>query len=337
MRSLLVILFVGLLASAGSAATIEVPDEDLDIETIQQGMNLADVGDTVLVYAGVYDSVYFFPTPIGTRSAICELKDGVVLQGIDRDDAVIDHTMADYGVLCLDVGNDAKIINMTIIGGVDVGERIQSDGDGRDLRAAISCLDNASPHIREVTIEESSTGILCRADCAPLVEETIIARGGHHGVYSFMNGASPITLDHVTIVGNFDYGVKLFGGSVAISSSSITHNHKTGIYTYQATASVEYSNVYWNDYISGEFEQYGGGLTDLTGTDGNISAEPFYCDFIGDVGYDYQVCFTSPNVGGGEGGTDIGAATSGLGVGACSDCVSPVKETSWGAIKALYR
>jgi len=337
MRSLLVILILGLVAAPVLADVIAVPDEENDIESIQDGIDFAAVGDTVLVYAGVYDSVHFFQTPLGTRSAVCRLKDGVTIRGIDRGDVVIDHTEADYGILCMDVGSTAQVKSLTVIGGVTVGESRSAAGDERDLRAAISCLENATPVFRWVTIEESSTGILCRTNCAPTVEECVIARGGAHGVYCFQNGTNPIVLDHVTIVGNFDHGVKLFGGNAEISNSSITHNHKSGVDSYLATVSVDHCNVYWNDFISGDFENYSGNIGDLTGTDGNISDEPFYCDYVGDVGYDYQVCFTSPNVGGGAGGTDIGADTSGVGVGSCSDCVSLVEETSWGAIKALYR
>ncbi len=337
MRCLLVVLIVGLFAAVGMADVIVVPDEENDIECIQQGLDLASAGDTVLVYAGVYDSVHYFQTPIGTRSAICQLKDGVTIRGIDRDDVVIDHTDADYGILCVDVGSGAQVKALTVVGGVSVRQDNVIDGDGRDLRAGISCLSNASPVIRYVTIEESSTGLLCRTNCAPTVENCLIVRGGHHGVYVYMNGATPVTLDRMTIVGNFDYGVYVFSGAVDVSNSCITHNHKSGVYDYLSTVGVDHCNVYWNDYVSTDFLNYGGGLADQTGLNGNISEEPYYCDYVGDVGYDYQVCFTSPNVDAGVGGSDIGADTSGFGVGSCSNCVSPVSQVSWGAIKALYR
>ncbi len=337
MRCLLVVLIVGLLAAVGTAGVIEVPDEENDIESIQQGLDLASAGDTVLVYAGVYDSVHYFETPLGTKTAVCQLKDGVTIRGVDRDDVVIDHTEAEYGILGMDVGSGAQVKSLTIVGGVAVREDLGPEGDGRNLRAAISCLENASPVIRYVTIEESSTGLVCRTNCAPTLENCIIARGGAHGVYAFENGSTPFVLDHVTIVGNFDNGVKLFGGSAEITASSITHNHKSGVYAYLATVDVEYCNVYWNDFVSTDFLNYGGSLGDQTGLNGNISSEPFYCDFVGDIGYDYQVCFTSPNVGAGPGGSDIGADTSGLGVGSCNDCVSLVEEVTWGSIKALYR
>ena len=71
---------------------------------------------------------------------------------------------------------------------------------------------------------------------------------------------------------------------------------------------------------------------DLTGVDGNVSMEPFYCDYTGDAGYDYQVCFASDLIGLGAGGSNIGAWGGG-----CTDCVSPIRRASWGAIKALFR
>ncbi len=337
MRCLMVFLIVGLLAAVGMADVIEVPDEENDIESIQQGLNLASAGDTVLVYAGVYDSVHFFQTPIGTKTAVCQLKDGVTIRGIDRDDVVIDHTDADYGILCMDVGSGAQVKALTVVGGVTVRQDEIPAGDGRDLRAGIACIENASPVFRYVTIEESSTGLVCRDNCAPTLESCVIARGGHHGVYAYGNGTTPLMLDRVTIVGNFDYGVYVFNGAADVVNSCITNNHKSGVYAYLSTVDVEHCNVYWNDYISTDFLNYGGSLGDQTGLNGNISDEPFYCDFVGDVGYDYQVCFTSPNVGAGTTGSDIGADTSGLGVGSCNDCVSLVREVTWGSIKALYR
>jgi hypothetical protein len=334
MRSLLAILMIAIVAAIAAADVIHVPNAEEGLNCIQDGINLAAVGDTVLIHGGVYDSVHFVDeTPLGRRSAICIAKDGVTIRGIDRDDVMIDHTLADFGVLCLDVGSSSQIKNLTILGGVAKGMDLGDDeGDGRDLRAGIACLESASPTVRHVTIEESSTGIMCRTDCAPTIEESEIVRSSHHAIYIYENGTSPVVIDQVTLVANFDHGVKMFGGSATITSSSITHNHKSGIYAWNSNVTIEYCNLYWNDYNSDPAENYGGDLSDLTGTGGNISEEPFYCDYTGSAGYDYHVCFLSPNIGGGAGGVNIGAWGGG-----CSDCVSPVEVISWGAIKALYR
>jgi hypothetical protein len=295
--------------------------------------------DTVLFLQGREDSVSTFSTPLGNRTAIVKMPLGVTLIGDDQDGSVIDQTDAEYGILCIDVDATTVIRNLSIIGGIGRDRGRPDDGDGRALVAGISCFDNASPLISDVLIEEAATGIVIRSDSAPTIENTLIARGSHHGIYVFENGITPVTVDHLTITDNFDRGVDVTGGSIAISNSCITHNGKQGVRGYQATPTVEYSNVYKNDEAGLATDpqhvpqNYGGTLDDLTGIDGNISEEPFYCDFDGDVGYAYTVCFESPNLGAGAGGTDIGAFGGG-----CSECIeSLVEPASWGAIKAMYR
>ena len=340
MRFVLLALLCGLMAAAAGAVTYEVPDEDLGIVAIQQAVILADPGDTVLVMSGTYDSVHTVITPLGVRNAIVSLDKDIVLMCAERGDAVVSHAAAEYGIVCIDVSRAALIANLTIVGGG--GSRDQGlvdDGDGRFLTAGIACFDAASPTIRDVDIEQDATGVVIRtnsADSAPLIEGVVVARGTHHGVYVYDNGATPVIIDRCTFVDNFDYGIYVSGGTVDISNCAITHNGKYGVKAYLSDPDISYCNVYWNDRMFpdggiGPLE-YGGSLDDLTGIDGNISAEPFYCDFIGTSGYSYSVCDDSPHAEGGEGGVTIGARP----IAGC-ECVSPVEHTSWGAIKALYR
>jgi hypothetical protein len=320
MRALMVVLAL-CLATAARAETYPVPDSGLGITEICEAMDLASAGDTVLVRPGVFDSVRNYATPLGVKTAIVAMKDGVTLIGVDRDDSEIDQTEAEYGILCIDVGPTTVIENMTVMASLGRGRGTEDEGDGRNLVAAIACIDGASPTIREVTIEDVSTGIMVRSEgspSAPTIEGTIVTRGGHQGIFVYMNGPSPVVVDHSTIVENFDHGVYVYNG-------------KNGIRNYLATVTVQYSNLFHNDRFSAEPADYAG-MDDLTGTSGNVSLEPFYCDFTGQFGYDYHICFASDIVSLGEGGTFIGA----LG-GACSECISPVEGTTWGAIKALYR
>jgi len=334
MRRVLVAISLAVLAAAPvGARVILVPDVANGILTVQEGMNAAVSGDTVKLAVGVFDSVYTFVTPFGVRTAICELKNGVTLRGSVRRQSVIDHTGAQYGILCRDIGAAARISNLTIRGGVGRDAGREDDGDGRTLAAGIMCWENASPTIENVSINESATGVVVRDGCAPTIRGAVIARGSHHGVYVYRNGTSPVILDHVTAVSNFDNGVYVFQGRAELTSCCVTHSGKPGISAYDCTPSVEYCNVFLNDRTStGMPEDYAGEIDDLTGQFGNISSEPFYCDFSGAVGYDYHVCMDSPNVDAGQGGTDIGAFG-----GSCTACVSPVSRTTWGAIKALYR
>lgn len=344
MRFVLLTLLVGLLATAAGAVTIVVPDEGLGITEIQQAVFLADPGDTVLVMAGVYDSVYSFMTPLGRRNAIVAISSDIVLLGDDRGGVEIDYSQAEYGILVQNVSTDAVIANLTILGGESRDKGLVDDGDGRLLAAGICCLEAASPTIRDIDIENGATGIVVRtgmssADSAPVIEGVVIARGSHHGIYVYENGSTPAVIDKCTMVDNFDYGIYVSGGTVEVSNSALTHNGKNGVYGYLATPVITYCNVYWNDQMfpsstTGPLN-YGGDLSDLTGVDGNISEEPYYCDFFGSAGYDYHVCMdtpVSPHYQAGEGGVTIGALDA-----ACSGCASPVERSSWGAIKALYR
>jgi hypothetical protein len=335
MRFTMAALLVVLLAAAASADLIQVPDEDAGIIAIQQALDVAGSGDTVLVLAGVYDSVRTFTTVYGQRTAIANVPDGVMLMGEDRDDVFIDQRNAEYGILLQNVGPSTVIRDLTVTGGANRDRGRTDDGDGRNLVAAIGCVTSASPTIESVVIEESATGIVIRSDSAPTVQNVLIARGSHHGVYIFENGATPAAFDHMTIVDNFDVGVYVFNGSAQITNCCITHNGKEGISAYTTVPTVEYCNLYENDEVApgGDPQNYGGTLDDLTGVDGNISAEPYYCDFSGAAGYEYSVCFDSEVLGSGTGGSNIGAFGAG-----CSECVqSPVEETTWGGIKALYR
>lgn len=331
MRFVLLAVFIGLLASAAAAAVIDVPNLDLDIISIQDGIDAATAGDTVLIAAGVYDSVNYFTTDLGIRTAICMLPDGVTMRGVNGDNVVIDQGDAEYGILMIDVGTSTAVKNLTITGDSRFASPAD-DGDGRGLLAGICCFDNASPLIRNVSIFDLATGIIVRTDSAPTIENTVIARGTHHGVYVYDNGASPVTLDGVTAVENFDNGIYLNRANIDISNCCVTHSGKEGIYSYSSSVTIQHCNVYWNDRESSEPAEYGGALDDLTGVDGNISEEPFYCDFTGSQGYDYHVCTASPNVGAGVGGADIGALGGG-----CVDCISLVNEVTWGSIKAMYR
>jgi predicted outer membrane repeat protein len=70
-----------------------------------------------------------------------------------------------------------------------------------------------------------------------------------------------------------------------------------------------------------------GCIAGQSGVNGNVSADPLFCDRPGD---DYTIDALSPCAAPNSGGCGVIGA---LGVG----CDSPVEDTSWGAIKARYR
>jgi hypothetical protein len=336
MRFLYVAILLGIAATT-CADVILVPDEEAGIESIQEGLNIAASGDTVVLAAGTYDSVRSFITPLGLRNAICSVPDGVTLRGDRRRLVKIDMTAAEYGILFNNVGPEARVRNLTIIGGIRGAGGGGGDDDVRDMAAGIACVNGADATIENVTIRSVATGIIVLESSAPTITNTTIARGSHHGIYIYQNGAVPVEIDHVTVADNFDNGIYVWNGAVSITNSCVTHSGKSGIKSYLSDPILEYNNVYWNDRENAEPADYEG-VPDQTGVSGNISKEPYYCDFFGTAGYNYLVCAQSPNVGADMHGGDIGiyGVDSGSAVN-CTDCISPVEPTTWGSIKALFR
>jgi hypothetical protein len=76
-------------------------------------------------------------------------------------------------------------------------------------------------------------------------------------------------------------------------------------------------------------DEYGGVMTDPTGSDGNISYDPLYCN---PTNWDLTVDAASPNLPA-SGDNPCGVLIGALGQG----CDSPVDRTSWGGIKAIYK
>lgn len=77
--------------------------------------------------------------------------------------------------------------------------------------------------------------------------------------------------------------------------------------------------------------EYGADCPDRTGVNGNIRANPQYCD-VRAVPPDVALESGSPCFGTGEGGVDMGAHDESTACGTIS-----IEETSWGKIKSLYR
>jgi hypothetical protein len=343
MRLVFSLFLIGLFALPATGTTYRVPDEELGITAIQQAVNLASDGDTVLVSNGVYDSLHVFQTWLGVRHAVVGLTKDIKLIGASRTGVVIDHAEAEYGIICQGVGRDALITQLTIVGGRGGRDDRSNDSEeDRFLTAAIACLEDASPTITFVDIEGSGTGIIVRplsTNSAPRIERTLIARCSHDGIFIVNSGTETVEIDRVTLVDNFDYGLYVSNSDVSISNSALTHNGKYGISAYLVTPDVSYCNLYWNDQLfpdSGTGAlNYGPSIGDLTGVNGNISAEPYYCDYFGTAGYNYSVCLSdpvSPHYQAGAGGVTIGAFGA-----VCTGCLSPVEPASWGAIKAIFR
>ena len=125
-------------------------------------------------------------------------------------------------------------------------------------------------------------------------------------------------------------GVYCGGSIVDVSLENTVVAFSTSGEGVYAESGLELPEVECCDVFGNDGGEYGGGLSDLTGVDGNFSEDPLFCDvYSGDL----QLCSNSPCLPGGNGcGVLIGAEDTG-----CGDCDSPVQGTSWGAVKAMFR
>jgi hypothetical protein len=154
----------------------------------------------------------------------------------------------------------------------------------------------ASAHIDSCVVSTSEGkfggGVYVGANASmTLAHSTVFgnaARQGGGGVYSSSN----MTMEDCTVVGNsavyYGGGIENSVGNVnPISRSIVAFNTGGGgIYTISTTQSIACSDVYGN--VGGD---YAGSTADQTGTNGNISADPRFCD--SDAG-DFGIFDTSP-------------------------------------------
>ena len=201
-------LVAGLLLMLALPAPATVITVDIagsgDFASIQDGIDAASPGDTVLVLPGTY-----FETPY-----IGSTKDGITLRSSGGAELTIvdsDHTPATAVLTCEDVGASTLVEGFTIMGGSGIG-----------TGAGISCI-NASPAISHNII----------TDCFPA---SVQAEGGGLGV---RNGSPHI--HHNTIVannGSDGAGVMIWGGAPLVEANNITDNNGWGFGGNNAGAGI---------------------------------------------------------------------------------------------------
>ncbi len=304
------VLFCLLVAGAapGTAATIRVPSQQ---PTIQAGIDAAAAGDTVLIASGTYT---------GSSNRNLELR--------GRDIAVIgEQGAAATTIWCSGIGRAFFIHEGETSAALVQGFTLRAGAGGVSPAAAGGAIRvvGASPTLRDLVIRECSSpswgGGIHLYQSASSLEQLVIADNhatNHGGAISCEESTLQLTdivcLDNdatnsgsnyggalyllestvnarrLTAAGNAaDYGAGIlvdYYSHLFLDESLVALNARgDGIYRRaNASAALTCCDVFGNE--DGDFA---GSMVDPTGTDGNLSADPWFCDLAaGDVELDAQ-------------------------------------------------
>ncbi|MCK4357569.1 MAG: right-handed parallel beta-helix repeat-containing protein, partial [Candidatus Cloacimonetes bacterium] len=301
----LVFIIIKLSANLTYANIINVPG---DYPTIQQGLDYAIAGDTVLVAAGIYVENIIWPAMNGIKLIGEAGKDSTIING-DSLASVI-RFEEDLGGI---IDGTTVIEGFTITNGNAQGDWPESNGGG------IFCWES-SPSLSNVTITSNTAsvtnlqggdggGIYCN-NSSPSLENVIITGNSatHDGGGISCYNSSP-SLENVIITGNSATyrggGINCWNNcSPSLENVTITGNSASydggGIYCRDNSSPSLVNCIFWNDSpqeiffsligspnsITIAYSDIQGGesaiVTNDNGTvnwlDGNIDADPLFAD-----------------------------------------------------------
>ncbi len=243
--------------------------------TVQAGINAASaLGGEVWVQAGSYRELITLPAyayvygGFGGVEAAREERDWnahvTILDGQQQGSVVVGRGGR---------GTISTIDGFTIINGSDTLMGPRAEGGGLYMYRCSARIANNS--FRGNTAEAGG-GVHLAFSSSTVANNTITGNAADNGGGMYVSQSSP-TIANNTIVGNSaDDGGGLFlsDSSPTIANTIVAFN-KSGVYAEDGTPTLRHNCVYGND----EYDY--SGLTDPTGTDGNISADPL----LGDLDY----------------------------------------------------
>jgi predicted outer membrane repeat protein len=291
MKTLFFILGVIILSTFLAATIINVP---VDQPTIQEGINVAVVSDTVLVQPGTYlENINFNGKNITVASLFLTTQDTIYIS-----QTIIDGDSIDC-VVTFESGEDWT----SVLTGFIITNGTAEHGAG------ILCY-NSSPNLENITITGNSAlfggGIYCGQSNATIKNNQILNNSADYGGGIYCDNSSP-SLENVTIINNS----AISGGGVYCWSNSnptlmnvtITGNYADwaggGIYCHINSSPNLVNCILWNDTpqeIAGPTTVF---YSDIQGEwpgTGNIDEDPL---FVSPDDGDYHLQDTSPCIGAG--------------------------------------
>jgi hypothetical protein len=355
--ALLVFLSAFLLPTGGSAAVVRVP---ADFETIQEAVDYAAEGDTVLVAPGTYSRTWErrLTRPSGTVRVLTNVlieKPLEILSEAGAGSTVL-HGSGLGPVIVIANARGVTVGGFTVKGGA-ADETVLDGGGG------IYC-ELSDVEVRGCVIEENrapfGAGIACFTASGLYVHDSTIRNNldcEFGGGISLLGGSAG-TIESNLFAGN---AAAVFGGAMLIGEQSTAGVHSNTVVKNSATSG---SGIFCRDGaevdVSLNIFAFGEGgaavycdtlaqgrpcIMDLTCNDfwGNSSEDTRGCQtgslnrntdtfFCSAATNDFSICAFSPSLGVGDSCGRRGALPVG-----CTDCPAEERRLSWGVLKALYK
>ena len=261
---ILSVLFLIFYSTISMAKIINIPS---DQKTIQEGINIADSGDTVIVQPGTYsENINFQGKSIVVSSLYVLMK----------DDRFISNTIIHGKEQCSVVTFENKEKRETSL----IGFTIQNGKD--DWSGGGIYCEQSSPTLKHLIIKDNQAsgggGIFCINESSPYLQNVLITGNSADkgGGMMTMSNSNPV-LVNVTITGNDAAqqgdGLICCGSQPFILNSIITDSICCAGWSEKSTYVISHSNITQGYLGLVQYENL-----ELFWLDGNIQGDPGFVD-----------------------------------------------------------
>ena len=301
----ILLTFLAVLSPAVHANTIHVPGDE---PTIQAGINAASAGDVVIVACGRYYE-YDITLTSGVSLISATGKPGCVTIDAEQQGRVF---------YCYDVDNSTSIEGFTITGGLATGTSPDYNGgamycedsyltitdcvfagnEADNHAGGIYCL-HSSPSISNCVFTNNTAnvrggGLLCISSSSPTITDCEFTRNNAEkgGAVDCFSNCSPV-ITGCTMSGNSVSGV---GGGISCTNNSPVTIDNT-IIAFSTVGEAVYCDgtsavtLTCCDVYGNAGGDWTGCIAGQNGSNGNISANPLFCDLAYD---NYRLTSGSP-------------------------------------------